>query len=203
MATGNNPTLRSWWSFLLFSIAVLNENKAPACLIEFLLKFLENKDQDIPRRSVKLSSAIPEVRAPMRLTCPQELLLPCPAQTVPEQLEVNLFPGRDSRNVRLAKRHRCNDYIPLSLLHGHILACSALAHMWDEGFVMFLLSLLLPAKCSPMGAHEQSLWKSIQLAHWEAVLKTTLISAPTLSTLQTSLKHAWVQNANSCTNTWL
>lgn len=173
-----------------------------ACFIEFLLKFLENKDEDAPRRWVNLNSSISEVRVPMRLTCPQELLRHCPAQAALQWTEGNHVPGREGRNVRLAKRQKCNGYNPLSLLHGHIFECSALAHMWDEGFVIFF-SLLLPAKCSRMGAREQSPWRSIQLARWEAVLKTTLISAPTLSTLWTSLKHAWLQNANWCTNTWL
>lgn len=140
-------------------------------------------------------SSISEAHALVRLTCPQELLLHCPAQAVLAHSEVNRFPWKDGRNVRLAKRHGCNDYIPLSLLHGRVRECSALVNTWDEGFAMFFLSLL-PAKRSQMGGHEQSLWKSTQLAHWEAVLKTTLISASTLSTLWTSLKHAWVQNAN-------
>lgn len=100
----------------------------PACFIEFLLKFLESKDQDAHRRSVKLNSSISEVHVPMRLTRPRELLLHCPAQAVLGWTEVNRVPRREGRNVRLAKRHRWNDYNPFSLLHGHTLECSALAH---------------------------------------------------------------------------
>lgn len=71
---------------------------------------------------MKLNSSISEVHVPMRLTCPRELLLHCPAQAWLEWSEVNCVPGRDGRNVRLAKRHGCNDYNSLSWSHSWMLS---------------------------------------------------------------------------------
>lgn len=99
--------------------------------------------------------------AEVHVACPQVLLLHCPAPDLPASSEVNHFPWRASRNVKLEKSHQCNYYIPLSLLCSHVFGCSALANpgTWDEGFVMFFPS---PSPASKVRSNGYSCSVSLQ-----------------------------------------